>query len=93
MILKVGNDNDETITEAHNVLPNHSYLSIVERGNSDDLLPPNSPPRGSVCFGIENVDGGASYYRTHFYEKGNDMLFSLFLIATKFKYFVAFIVA
>ena len=52
------------------MLTNHTYLSVVEHGSSDNVMPPNSPTRGSVSFGIENVDAGAHYYRTHFYEKG-----------------------
>nr|XP_009857983.1 signal-induced proliferation-associated 1-like protein 1 isoform X3 [Ciona intestinalis] len=72
--VQVCNDSEATSTQARNVLTNHTYLSIVERGSSESLLPPKSPPSGCVSFGIEHVDDGAEYYRTYFYEKDHQNL-------------------
>ncbi|XP_076817370.1 uncharacterized protein LOC143462939 isoform X2 [Clavelina lepadiformis] len=74
--VQVGSEGSTT-TKAMSVLTNHTYLAIVEGGSSERLLPPGSPPSGSVSFGIEQVDAGAEYYRTHFFDKDHQNFFGI----------------
>nr|CAB3266077.1 signal-induced proliferation-associated 1-like protein 1 [Phallusia mammillata] len=75
--VQVGNNTDNTTTLAQKVLSNHTFLSVLESGNYESLLPPGSPQAGQVGFGIAKRDEGAHYYRLYFFDKEHQNFFGI----------------